>query len=303
MNSEQLRHSVISKYKLLLNRNKYNQNLRDYCFVKYKDHQYYSDCSSSISYAYKEAGISFGILNTVGMYQSNKFTTVDIKISNGQITTKDISKLRIGDMLLYAGIDPNRAYANYVGHVEMVYSVSNNRVVLCGHPSGTPRLIDLTEYNTHMFNSRTNKTKLGSRTLLCVKRFIQDEDNHITDNFDNLYWTIKLQAVLNYLHKDDKSFARLDIDGKAGIKTLNAAQTLTKGSKGYLVELVQEKLINKYGYDLGEFGKNEDGIDGEWGLKMNEAVLDFQKRYVGQASPDGIITSGKSTWKKLLEMS
>jgi len=66
--------------------------------------------------------------------------------------------------------------------------------------------------------------------------------------------------------------------------------------------LVQDKLVNKYGYDLGKCGKNKDGIDGEWGSKMNDAIIDFQKKYVGQTNPDGIITSGKSTWKKLLEM-
>lgn len=302
MNSDEIRLMIVKKYNLLLNRNLYNQNLRNYCFSKYRDGNYYSDCSSSISHAYKEAGYSFGILNTVGMYQSKLFTTVDVKITSGQIDTKDISKLRVGDMFLYAGIDPNRAYANYVGHVEMVYSVDNQRVILCGHPSAKPRLIDMVEYNTHMFNSKTNKTKLGSRTLLCVKRFIQDDENTTNDDFDNLYWTIKLQAVLNYINKDDRTFTNLDIDGEAGTKTLNATPTLNKGSKGYLVELVQDKLVNKYGYDLGKFGKNKDGIDGEWGAKMDEAVLDFQKKYVGQANPDAIITGGKSTWKKLLEM-
>jgi hypothetical protein len=122
------------------------------------------------------------------------------------------------------------------------------------------------------------------------------------NNFDNLYWSIRLQAILNYNNKDNKSITPLIIDGNPGAKTLDITPTLSKNSSGYIVSLIQEKLIYKYGYDLGKYGIYKDGVDGEWGSKMNDVVLDFQKNYVGQANPDGIITGGKSTWKKLLEM-
>ena len=71
MNSDKKRQAVVEKYKILLGRNRYSQKKRDYCYKKHSDGHYYSDCSSSVSYAYKEAGHSFGILNTVGMYQSD----------------------------------------------------------------------------------------------------------------------------------------------------------------------------------------------------------------------------------------
>lgn len=128
------------------------------------------------------------------------------------------------------------------------------------------------------------------------------KDIYQVNNFDNQYWIIKLQAILNYENKDNKNTTPLIIDGIAGIKTLTLTPTLFKDSSGYIVSLIQEKLIYKYGYDLGKYGIYNDGVDGEWGSKMNEAIFDFQKKYVGQTNPDGIITSGKSTWKKLLEL-
>ena len=96
MTAQEKRQAVIAKYDMLIGRNYYSQNLRDYCFKKYKDGNYYSDCSSSICYAYAEAGQSFGILNTAGIYQSSKLTTVDIVIAAG---IPDVSQLRPSDML------------------------------------------------------------------------------------------------------------------------------------------------------------------------------------------------------------
>lgn len=64
---------MAAKYGTLIGRNLYSQPLRDYCFRKYKDGNYYSDCSSSISLTYDEVGEGFGNLNTAGMYTSVAF--------------------------------------------------------------------------------------------------------------------------------------------------------------------------------------------------------------------------------------
>ena len=77
------RQAVIDKYAEIIGRNIYSQSLRDYCYKTYRDGNYYSDCSSSICYAYKEAGQDFGITNTAGMYNSAKLTTVDADIAGG----------------------------------------------------------------------------------------------------------------------------------------------------------------------------------------------------------------------------
>ena len=172
MNANEKRTAVVRKYEELLGRNRYSQPRRDYCYKKYSDGRYYSDCSSSVSYAYREAGFSFGILNTVGMYNSAKLTDVPVEIKNGVIQNPGL--LRPGDMLLFAGTDTGRAAAGYVGHVEMVYKISDSKVTLCGHGSGTPRTTEMNAYCRSRFSAKT-KTKLGHKGLIRVRRFIPDE--------------------------------------------------------------------------------------------------------------------------------
>lgn len=173
MTAEEKRNKVRDTYKTILGRNKYSQAKRDYCFAKYKDGYYYSDCSSSISYSYKVSGYSFGILNTVGMFGSSKLKKVAVKIVDG--IPVDISKLRIGDMLLFAGNDSSRASSEYVGHVEMVYDIRGDKVTLCGHGSGTPSLKDMVTYCKRR-QSTSASTKRGNRGLIKVVRFIQDDE-------------------------------------------------------------------------------------------------------------------------------
>jgi hypothetical protein len=172
MTASEKRSAVIKKYGEILGRNKYSQPKRDYCYKKYSDGKYYSDCSSSVSYAYKEAGYSFGILNTVGMYQSKKMVDVPVTIKNGIIQNPEV--LRPGDMLLFAGTDTSRAYAGYVGHVEMVAKISGSTVTLYGHGSGTPRSIEMNAYCKSRQSKKTS-TKLGHRGLIRVRRLIQDD--------------------------------------------------------------------------------------------------------------------------------
>lgn len=172
MTANEKRAAVISKYKTIIGRNYYNKAKRDYCFKEYGDGKYYSDCSSSISYCYKEAGFSFGILNTVGMYQSKKMTEVPVVIKRGQIQNPEV--LRVGDMLLFAGSDSGRAYAGYVGHVEMVYEISGSNVMLCGHGSGRPSTKKMATYCKSRYNSKSD-TKLGHKGLVKVVRYIQDD--------------------------------------------------------------------------------------------------------------------------------
>lgn len=172
MTANEKRAAVIRKYDEILGRNKYSQPKRDYCYKKYKDGKYYSDCSSSVSYAYKKAGYSFGILNTVGMYQSAKMVDVPVEIKDGIIQNPEV--LRECDMLLFAGTDTSRGYAGYVGHVEMVYKISGSKITICGHGSGTPRVTEMNAYCKSRYGKKTS-TKLGHRGLIRVRRFIVDD--------------------------------------------------------------------------------------------------------------------------------
>ena len=85
MTAEEKRLAVIAEYKTILDRNEYSQPLRNYCFKKYTDGKYYSDCSSSISYCYDKAGFSFGIMTTIEMWSTKKIKDVNVKIKNGII--------------------------------------------------------------------------------------------------------------------------------------------------------------------------------------------------------------------------
>lgn len=170
MTSEEKRKMVAHQYSIIIGRNIYSQNLRDYCYTKYKDGRYYSDCSSSICYAYNQAGFGFGIMNTAGIYNSSKLTTVDVEIDKGVPT--DFGKLRIGDMLEFAGSDASRPQK--IGHIEMIYSInSNGTITICGHGSGTPSFKDLTTYCKQRYNSWASGG--WRKGLVCIRRYIQDD--------------------------------------------------------------------------------------------------------------------------------
>lgn len=178
MTANDKRLAVAAKYRTIIGRNKYSQAKRDYCYKKYSDGKYYSDCSSSVCYTYKECDLSFGILNTVGMYNSSKLTKVPVTISKGII--QDPEKLRVGDMLLFAGNDPSRRSAGYVGHVEMVGEISGKTVYIYGHGSGTPRKTEMNAYCKKRYGTKSI-TVLGNRGLIKVVRFIQDDEDTSTD--------------------------------------------------------------------------------------------------------------------------
>lgn len=169
MTANEKRQSVAKAYSGIIGRNYYSQELRDYCFRPYTDGRYYSDCSSSICNSYKEAGQSFGNLNTAGIYQSGKLTTVDIAIKDG--VPINVSDLRVGDMLEFAGTDSSRP--RKIGHVEMVYRIDGSKGTLCGHGSGRPSYKDMEAY----CKSRYNSWAPGGwrKGLVCVRRFIQDD--------------------------------------------------------------------------------------------------------------------------------
>lgn len=167
---------VRDAYRKFIGRNHYSQKLRNYYNKKYKDGRYYSDCSSSVSGAYKLAGEGFGILNTVGMWTSKKLVDVPVKISKGQITNPDV--LRVGDMLLFAGNDTSRKKYGYVGHVEMVGEISGSKVTLYGHGSGLAKKHEMTAYCKTRYNTRAS-TPLGRRGLIRVVRFIRDDGEQL----------------------------------------------------------------------------------------------------------------------------
>lgn len=206
MSAEQAREAVCGKYDIIIGRNIYSQDLRDYCYHTYKDGKYYSDCSSSICYAYKEAGYGFGILNTAGMYTSYKLTTIDADIAGG---IPDTSRLRPGDMLLFAGTDASRPLK--IGHVEMYCGNG----IICGHGSGTPSYKDLVGY----CKSRYNSWAPGGwrKGLVCVRRYIQDDAIQEPDPVKLSGWNKESDGWRFYLGNTGEPVRNswyMDVDGK-----------------------------------------------------------------------------------------
>ncbi|MGL5417248.1 MAG: N-acetylmuramoyl-L-alanine amidase [Clostridium sp.] len=96
-------------------------------------------------------------------------------------------------------------------------------------------------------------------------------------------WISDLQKELN------KSFnGNLTIDGILGPQTLNACPTLSVGTRGNIVELIQIKL-NKLKFNCGT-------PDGVFGSNTQKALISFQAN--NGLSKDGIL--GPTSWNKLL---
>ena len=174
MTANEKRLSVVEKYKTILGRNNYSQTLRDYCFKPYKDGQYYSDCSSAVSYSYMEAGFNFGNLATIDMIISNKMKDVDAIIKDGIIQNPEV--LRLADLLLFAGTDATRKKYDYVGHVEMVAKISEKEITLYGHGIDLPKEKEMNKYCKQRYETKA-ETPLGHRGLIRVRRFILDDDD------------------------------------------------------------------------------------------------------------------------------
>lgn len=179
MTADEKRGKVAEAYATLIGRNLYSQQRRDYCFRPYEDGEYYSDASSSICYSYKEAGVGFGVMNEAGMYNSHRLGEVGVKIERGQITNPEV--LRVGDILLFAGADKGREYAGFVGHCEMVFSIENGSIHICGHSGGRPCVKKLGTYCRSRYVAKTS-TKIGNKGLIKVMRYIEDD----ADNFENM---------------------------------------------------------------------------------------------------------------------
>lgn len=248
MLAEQKRQTVCIKYAIIIGRNIYSQVLRDYCYRPYKDGKYYSDCSSSICNAYKEAGFDIGDLNTAGMYYSKKLTTIDADIADG---IPDTSRLRPGDMLLFAGTDASRP--EKIGHVEMYCGNG----IICGHGSGNPSYKDLVAY----CRSRYNSWAIGGwrKGLVCVRRYIQDDATPQPEPIKKSGWNQEPDGWRFYLGNTGEPVRNswyLDVNGKwywfnaAGIMVTNVWYQY-KGDWYYLGE--DGAMVKGLKYIDGEF--------------------------------------------------
>jgi len=71
--------------------------------------------------------------------------------------------------------------------------------------------------------------------------------------------------------------------------TDNSGLPLKRGSKGEKVKKLQRFLISE-GYDIGRFGANRDGVDGDFGRMTEQAVIENQQPFTTFKSmyPDAV---------------
>jgi peptidoglycan hydrolase-like protein with peptidoglycan-binding domain len=60
--------------------------------------------------------------------------------------------------------------------------------------------------------------------------------------------------------------------------TNNSGLPLKRGSKGEKVKQLQRFLVAE-GYDIGTFGANRDGVDGDFGRRTEQAVIENQQPF------------------------
>lgn len=143
-------------------------------------------------------------------------------------------------------------------------------------------LLDL-DYSLPKYNADGD---FGSETEKAVKQF-QTDNNLIADG-------VITQDVLKVLLAIQGETDIPDSDDKEETPNVDNYPTLRKGAANEYVTLVQTWL-KKLKYDIGTYGVNKDGIDGEYGTKTVNAIRAFQKSC--GIKVDGIC--GPNTWTML----
>ena len=87
-------------------------------------------------------------------------------------------------------------------------------------------------------------------------------------------------AVLGGLYLANRLYKRLSKPSAEQLSLLDENLILAKGSKGAEVFELQRILKDEMGYDLGTFGTDGDGIDGDFGTMTEKAL--FQAKGVKQ---------------------
>lgn len=126
----------------------------------------------------------------------------------------------------------------------------------------------------------------GPETTTAVKDFERDHG----ETADGIITKDLLEKMVAAQGKDDND------DDNEIVPTLDysANPTIRKGAKNNYVTILQQGL-KKLGYDLGTYGDNRDGIDGDYGSKTVNAVRKFQTK--ANIKVDGIC--GPKTWEAL----
>lgn len=133
----------------------------------------------------------------------------------------------------------------------------------------------------------------------CPGEYLCDKMEDLVDKVNKTLGNNAIQNDTEYTQEDFvrevQTILGAKIDGIAGPETLSKTITVSaKTNRKHKVVKPIQKQLKTLGYiEVGE-------IDGIAGNKFAEAVMHFQSD--NNIKPDGIITSKKTTWKKLLRL-
>lgn len=140
------------------------------------------------------------------------------------------------------------------------------------------------EYNLPKYGA---DGKFGNETALAVREYEKDNNVKVDGIVD-----VDLFALLKEDQGADHPQDEIVQPGPIDVSTY---PTLKKGTKEInYVTILQKKLL-ALGYNLGTYGEEKNGIDGDFGTKTQLAVRAFQKSK--ELKVDGIV--GQATWTAL----
>ena len=127
---------------------------------------------------------------------------------------------------------------------------------------------------------------------------------NVNGNHPNMGNVVHLDTKLEDTDDAYKTFVRnlqeaigANVDGIAGSETLSKTPTIST-STGWNHKAVKplQVYLKSLGYDLGKCG-----VDGKFGKDMKACIKKYQ-RDNSLSIVDGIVTTKKYTWKKLLKL-
>ena len=184
MTANEKRNLLVEKALTRKQKNQYSQDVTKRTLIE----KGYGDCSGTVWYWYNKLfGINIGA-NTEAQINSLLGKKVDLTIING---VPDESKMKKGDLLYFRGSDNSRT--NGVGHVEMY--IGNGQIF--GHGSGVGGTVKgMVSYCKQRQNS-TSTTKLKNTGLICVKRFIPDDEIQELTEINDIIWEFAHRGIIS----------------------------------------------------------------------------------------------------------
>ncbi len=177
---------LVSKALTREKKNQYSQDISKRTLIE----SGWGDCSGTVWYwYYKLFGLDIGA-NTQAQINSDKGIRLNMVIQNG---IPDESVMRKGDLLYFRGSDNSRTEG--VGHVEMY--IGDGKIF--GHGSGLGGTVKNMNDYCRMRYSSSSTALLKNKGLICVKRFLGDDNmNSLTEltSVNDIVWEFAHRGII-----------------------------------------------------------------------------------------------------------